>query len=120
MNSRFSQLEAKKRSAERRQREDEAPRLRDEVPGLTSLRFEIESGDTRYTWHIVVERAPALFHIGCAEPACREGGHDVTAGVLRELRKHSARFEGEHVCTGQVRGAECGRLLRYVATATCE
>src|ERR1700733_10975262 len=62
------------RFAERRKREDEAPRLRDQVPHLTSLRLEIEDrcdvGGTAHTRPVLLSRAPALFLIQCGDPRC--------------------------------------------------
>ena len=109
---------AKQRTAERRQRENAAPRLSDEIPRLGDLRFEIENGDFKYAWTIVVERAPALFRFGCPEETCKDGGHDMTLDVMSALRRSSARVEGDDVCQGQVRSGTCGRILRYVGSAT--
>ena len=112
------QMEARRRAAERRQREDEAPRLHEEAPRLDSLRLEIEDGDSKYLWRIVVERAPSLFEVGCGERACKDGGHNLTLDVMRALRQQKTEFSGEHSCNGQVRTGECARLLRYHAVAT--
>jgi hypothetical protein len=121
--SRFS--EAAQRFAERRRREDEAPRLRERVPSLASLRLEIEekrgtnsAGDPKHVRVVVVESAPALFFIPCGDHACRDGGHDVTDTVLRGLVSGSERFELEDPCTGSVGTAECGRVVHIVVTAT--
>jgi hypothetical protein len=111
-------IEAQQRTAERRQRENDALRLSAEVPRLSALRFEIENGDARYVWPIVIERAPALFRIVCPEDACKDGGHDVTGEVMYALRRSSARMEGQDVCHGQVRSGTCGRVLHYVGLAT--
>jgi hypothetical protein len=110
--------EAKQRSAERRLREDEAPRLINEVRRLTSLQIDVTNGGSQYLWRIVVERAPALFEIACPEPACTNGGHDITRSVMHALRTSSQRFEGEGVCHGDVPLGSCGRVLKYVAQAT--
>jgi hypothetical protein len=109
---------AKQRSQERRQREDEAPRLIKEVRRLTSLHIDVVNGGTQYVWRIVVERAPALFEIACLEPACTNGGHDITRSVMQALRASSVRFEGEGVCPGDLPLGACGRSLKYVAKAT--
>jgi len=110
--------EAKQRSAERRRRADEAPRLIDEVGCLTSLEIDVTNGGTQYLWRIVVERAPALFEIACPEPTCTNGGHDITRSVMHALRASSVRFEGDGVCRGHAPMGSCGRVLKYVAKAT--
>jgi hypothetical protein len=121
--SRFS--EAAQRFAERRRREDEAPRLRERVPSLASLRLEIEekrgsnsAGDPKHVRVVVVESAPALFFIPCGDHACRDGGHDVTSAVLRGLQSGLERFELEDPCAGSVGTAECGRVVHILVTAT--
>src|SRR5690349_8276100 len=82
------------RFAERRQREDSAPRLSTEVPALVSLLLEIEeSSDAttvsrpKHLRRIVVERAPALFLVPCGDPRCTDGGHDVTSHIMNALHK---------------------------------
>jgi hypothetical protein len=110
--------EAKQRSAERRLREDEAPRLSAEIRKLTSLQLDIENGTNRYVWRIVVERAPALFVIACPEEGCVNGGHDITHEVTRSLRASATHFDGESSCRGDLRSGTCGRVLKYTATAT--
>lgn len=114
--------EAAQRSQERREREDAAPRLHDVIPRLTSLALEIKEArdgevSVNYTRRVVVERAPALFEIPCTDPDCKQGGHDVTASILRELRGAKTRFEGEHTCDGQLGRGACNRVLRYVGLA---
>ncbi|HVW27018.1 MAG TPA: hypothetical protein VHC69_16750 [Polyangiaceae bacterium] len=113
------------RYAERRRREEEAPRLRSVVPNLESLRLEIEEhraggslSEAAHVRRIVVERAPALFVLPCHDASCKGGGHDVTHAVLRSLREQSERFTGEHPCQGQVGSSECRRVLVYVGIAT--
>lgn len=112
------QFEARQRNVERRQREDAAPRLKSEFPRLSGLRLEIENGDSKYAWPIVVAYAPALFNIVCSDGTCKDGGHDVTMDIMAALRKTSARMEGNDVCQGQVGSSPCGRTLRYVGVAT--
>ena len=118
-------VEAERRSLERRQRQDGATRLQQEAPRLATLRLEIEDhregenfSEVKYVRPIIVERAPALFEIPCQDPACKEGGHDLTATVLRALRACSTRFEGKDGCGGQIRNGSCDRVLRYVGIAT--
>ncbi len=117
--------EAHLRFAERRRREDEARRLKDEVPSLKTLKLEVEEhrrettiAETKHVRHIIVDRAPALFELPCNDPSCRDGGHDLTDPMTRRLREHSAEFVLDDVCVGDVRGAACGRVVRVLVTAT--
>ena len=117
--------DAANRFAERRKREDEAPRLTAEVPSLESLKLDVEerrpgvvSAEVSHIRRIMVEHAPALFEVPCSDPSCHDGGHDLTHQVMRSLRNGAERFEGEDTCAGQVGNAPCERILRYVATAT--
>jgi hypothetical protein len=108
---------AAQRSAERRQREDEAARLADEVPALTSMRIEIiekvPNGTNKYVKLVVVARAPALFTFPCGERECQDGGHDVTRAVIMGLRNHLEQFEGQSDCGGMTGSAPCARTLGY-------
>ncbi len=122
MNKRHS--EAAERFAERRRREDEAQRLHARVPTLATLRLEVEERrpaspvvDSRHVRHIV-DAAPALFVLPCGDPACKNGGHDVTDALLRALTAGSKRVEVEDVCTGDIGTAQCGRILKVTAIAT--
>lgn len=116
--------EAAQRYAERLQREKDAPRLRDRVPALMTLRLEITDGrnvtsaDWKHSRIILVDTAPALFSLMCGDPSCREGGHDVTNAVLDGLRSGATRFEVEDFCYGNIGSAECGRKMRVEITAT--
>jgi hypothetical protein len=117
--------EAHLRFTERRKREDEAPRLKADVPRLRTLRLDVEErrgesllAETRHTRHVVVDSAPALFVIGCGDPDCRDGGHDVTEALVRRLSEHAASFSVEDVCMGHLRGAPCGRVIRVLVSAT--
>jgi hypothetical protein len=117
---RFS--EVAQASLERREREDAARRLRDEIPSLVSLRLEISqgrtsTGSTEHARTIVVERAPALFEIACFDRSCRGGGHDLTFEIMDALRRSQTKFEGEHACRGSLGAAECSSVLRYRALA---
>jgi hypothetical protein len=105
-------------------RENEAPRLKNVIPALRALRFEIEEtrnggtvGSARSVRHIVVDTAAALFEFPCGDSKCQDGGHDITQQVLHELRSSHEQFEGEDVCRGAVAGRDCGRLLRFKAHA---
>ncbi|HEX3595602.1 MAG TPA: hypothetical protein VHU80_10880 [Polyangiaceae bacterium] len=117
--------DAAERYAERRRREEEAPRLLAVAPGLESLRLEIEEhraggtlSEAAHVRRIVVDRAPALFVLPCHDAACKGGGHDITHDVLRSLRERSERFTGESPCNGQVGSSECRRVLVFVGVAT--
>ena len=119
------QSEAALRYADRRRREDEAPRLITEVPHLDSLRLELVEGrldapgsEGAHVRKVVVATAPALFEILCQDAACRDGGHDLTGVFLRALRAGTTRFQGEDSCRGQVGSAACRRTLRFVGLAT--
>ena len=67
---------------------------------------------------IVVANAPAWFELPCVNPACTDGGHDVTRSVMKSLLDGDKQFEGSHVCDGYVDQEPCRRELHYVATAT--
>ena len=117
--------DVQRRVEERRQREEEAGRLRDEVPELLSLRLEIDETQgnvpltaARYIRHVVVDQAPALFEVPCTDQHCRDGGHDLTSPILQALRAERREFDGEDACYGQIGRVSCGRILRYVAHAT--
>ena len=116
--------EAAQRLAERRRREDEAPRLKAQVPSLVKLDLEMSDrkgladAATTYVRRVVIASAPALFEVPCADPSCRDGGHDLTYSIMRGLREGRTSFDGEDVCHGSVGSATCGRTLRYVATAS--
>jgi hypothetical protein len=117
--------ETARRAAERRKREDSAPRLQERVPELKTLILEIHElrgtvaiDESKHVRHIVVPHAPALFDLPCLDPSCVDGGHDVTNQILRSLTAGETRFEGEHACHGRTGSADCQRALRYVAVAT--
>jgi hypothetical protein len=117
--------DAANRFAERRKREDEAPRLATEAPFLETLRLDLEerrpgmvSAEVSHIRRVVVAHAPALFEVPCSDASCADGGHDLSTSVLRALRQRSERFEGEDTCLGQVGNASCDRILKYVGTAT--
>lgn len=115
---------AAQRYADRRRREDEAPRLSTEIPDVTSLTLEIREltngmGDSqqKYVRKIVVENAPALFLVPCGDPRCMDGGHDITAPIMRALRNRQTTFEGEGDCRGTLGTANCRRVLHFSASA---
>ncbi len=116
--------EAAERFAERRRREDEAPRLKDVVPDLVACKIEIgerrpsiTSPEISHTRHLVVDRAPAVLVIACSDPSCRDGGHDIGSALLRGLRDRRSPVEGEDTCHGSIGTAHCGRILTFRAIA---
>jgi len=123
VNRRFG--EAAQRYAERRRREDEAPRLLAVIPNLESLELRIEerTGESRvaeapHIRRIAVANAPALFYVPCRDAACREGGHDLTQAIMRELQSGRSEFDSDDACMGQVGSTTCQRVLHYAAVAT--
>jgi hypothetical protein len=109
------------RFADRRQRENDAPRLSGEVPCLMSLRLEIEErtgvGGTKHIRRIVIGSAPALFLVPCGDPRCTDGEHDLTYAVMRALRARETSFEGTDECMGSTGSSNCGRVLHFDARA---
>jgi hypothetical protein len=109
------------RFAERRRREDDAPRLLDQVPNVVSLQLEIEDrsgiGGTTHTRRVVVDRAPALFLVQCGDPRCADGEHDLTNTVMRALRSHETSFHGDDECRGSIGPSACSRVLHFDAVA---
>jgi hypothetical protein len=118
---RMNSLAAAKRSSERKEREDAAPRLRDSVPLLVSLHIDMVeqtgTSTSSHRKHVVVASAAALLEIPCGDKACRDGGHDITADVMRGLRQQKTQMSGEHACEGQTGSASCSRTLQYQTTA---
>jgi hypothetical protein len=124
MRPRSRSSEIAQRFADRRRREDEAPRLREVVPSLATLRLEIAesrgatSTDPKHVRLVVVESAPALFFLQCGDHACRDGGHEMTDPILRALRGGETRFELDDPCHGTIGGATCGAMMHIVVMAT--
>jgi len=119
---RQSDLEEVEATVEHRRREDAAPRLRDQVKGLESLRLRFDDVRaegkmlaTAYTKPIAVAIAPACFDIRCMEARCN-GRHDLTSPVLRALREAKTSFEGRSRCNGMIGDVPCDHTLAY----TCE
>ena len=117
--------EAAQRAAERRQREDESPRIHEVLPRLASLRLEIDErtagggqAGASHSRRIVVEHAPALFLVACGDSACRDGGHDITTSVMGALRRGETRFEGDDACHGALGPGHCSRTLHWTGVAT--
>ena len=125
MQSQSRNSEAAQRFAERRRREDAAPRIREVVPTLATLRLGIDerrgvtnAGNPKHVRLVVVDSAPALFDLPCGDRACKDGGHDMTDPVLRALQSRSARFELEDTCHGNIGKAFCGAVMHILITAT--
>ena len=103
-------------------REDQATRLQSEVPLLRSLRMtvshsrgEMGFSATEHVKIIVVARAPAMFFVPCGDPACRDGGHEITDEVMRALKSGKSSFEGTDACHGALGTASspCSTSIRY-------
>ena len=116
-----------KARSERWKREDEAPRLKDRVPSVSSLRLDLEEFaedrsvvGTRRVRHIVVDKAAALFEIPCSDSKCENGGHDVTREIMEALVQRRPSFEFRSDCAGNVGGQPCGRALAVTASADYE
>ena len=121
----FRGREVAERTAERRRREDDAPRLHTEVPALATLKLNVEerrgsvtSPETSYVRHVQVDRAPALFALQCGDPACSGGGYDVTRRVMSALAAKQNEFVAEDICGGAVGNNACGRAVKVIGTAT--
>jgi hypothetical protein len=109
---------------DRWKRENDAVRLKDEVPKLDALRMQLEEfsgghsiAGTSRVQHIVVAQASSRLEIPCGDSKCEEGGHDLTHDVLGKLRAAQPTFEGSSVCIGHVGERPCERLLKYSAQA---
>jgi hypothetical protein len=105
---------------DRWKRENDAPRLRQEVPKLESLRMNLEefSGGHRVVGtsriqHVVVAQASSRFEIPCGDSKCEDGGHDLTREALGQLRSAREAFGGSSVCNGRVGERACERTLEY-------
>jgi hypothetical protein len=109
---------AAQRFADRRRREDDAPKLCLQVPALASLRLEFDErssvGGVKHTRRFVIDHAPALFLVPCGDPRCADGEHDLTTMVMRALRARETSFQGSDECLGSVgMGAACPRVLHF-------
>lgn len=116
--------DAYRRSLDRRKRQDEAQRLRDVVPELEHLEFDIRERRVGMPGHevhhkrfVVVDRAPALFEFPCSDRACEDGGHELTHVIIRHLRRNEETFEVTHICQGHARDGACNYELSFVAHA---
>lgn len=59
-----------------------------------------------------------MFVLACADPSCRDGGHDVTDHVLRRLQQGATRFAIDQQCQGNTGTASCERTMHVDVTAT--
>ncbi len=110
---------------DRKEAEDSADRLKDIIPTLETLKFQIqhEAGgygvaEPGYVRHVMVATAPALFLIPCGGSNCTNGGHDITLVVMRALHAASTKFDGTDICYGEAGTGSCERVLSYSATAS--
>lgn len=108
---------------DQRRREDAAPRLRDVVPTLSSLRLHFDdqhdpgsAAVMPYTRHVVIATGAALFSVPCLERRC-SGVHELTQVILRGLREAQKTSTGDSQCHGEMSGAPCNRTLTYVYEA---
>lgn len=106
-----------------RQREDDAPRLREVVAHLRELRLRFR--DVRdagrhivppYSKVVAVGSAPAHFEIHCMEPSC-DGRYDLTRSILPPLRASEQQFSGTMDCNGMVGDSPCDRVIAYSCEA---
>ena len=109
---------------DRWKRENDAPRLKDEVPKLDALRMNLEEysgahsiAGTSRIQHVVVAQASSRFEVPCGDSKCEEGGHDLTHEALGHLRAGHLAFEGTSTCVGRVGERPCERILKYSASA---
>jgi hypothetical protein len=116
--------EAAVRFEERRQRDKTAQRLSARVPALATLRLQINENQgviaagPKYARIFTVETSPAIFVFACANPSCRDGGHDLTNSVIRGLSDGKTEFTLDQGCEGNVGTANCERSLHIEVTAT--
>ena len=117
--------EAAERYRARQQRENDAPRLTDEVPTLEGLRLSISfatgdgSAQPSHARVVVVQRAPALFWVPCANKDCQHGGYEITHPVLTALKQKKTTFTGSAHCSGETAaGGRCEGELQYEGVAT--
>jgi hypothetical protein len=122
VNTRIKMAQAHQRSADRRAREQEAPRLLSLVPNLSELEIAIVElsgvASVSHRKRFAVATAPALIIIPCGDPNCDDGGHDITYDVLQTLRGGQTQARREHDCRGQVASAPCRRRIEYDVRAT--
>ena len=110
-------------AAERRERENAAKRLREVVPELATLKLHIEErqpgndeAEASHTRLIVIDRAPAVFELGCYDRKCN-GNHDLTRLVIKALKAKKTSFEGKDRCAGEKKSGCCELELHFRAEA---
>jgi hypothetical protein len=118
MSQRRKRGEVAQNVADRRRREDDAPRLQVEVPRLARLSLSLgERGaggrdpGSAHIRRVVMESAAALFLVPCSAPGCPSGAHDLTTAIMPELLGGSTRFEGETGCDA------CGCVMSHLGDA---
>jgi hypothetical protein len=121
--------EAAERARERRQKQDAAPRLANEVPFLRTMRLSVSFRrgdnavpDASYVRVVVVPNAPALFELPCCDNYCQGGGYDFTRQIVASLKSKNPSFTGEGPCPGAIgnSGSQCQCTLVYQVEATYE
>lgn len=117
-------LDAKKRMQDRWRRQDEAVRLREQIPRVDSLSIAVSEHGTAdalpavsHVRVVPVESAPALFEIPCSDRDCAGGIYDITQDVLSALQAGKRRFEGTRSCNGKAHDHPCTRELHFLGIA---
>ena len=106
---------------DRWEREDAAPRLKQLVPELESLRVSLVENrgaysitGTKRVQHVKVDTASTHFEIPCGESSCQGGGHDLSQTLTPRLRNRKVEFSGSSECNGAIGGGHpCARRLEY-------
>ena len=108
-----------------RQRVDEAQRLVEKFPELTSLKGNLEfvdqEGSTRATemkYSANLEHVKSVLVFTCPVPECVGGDFDLTAKLAEAVTKRRTVVAGEMRCLGNHKKASgkvipCGRILHY-------
>ncbi len=116
--------EVAERRKARREREDSSRRLHDVVPKLERFHLEVSVEregvvlmGTAHVRRFVVANAPALFVLPCTDEDCKDGGHDVTDGVVRSLQNSLERFDIVNRCNGQIGSTSCKRVMHLAGAA---
>jgi hypothetical protein len=92
-----------------------------ELPLLRSAKIVVvensSNGSTKYVKHVVVARSPVLFIIPCGDPACQDGGHDITSEVMHAFRRQLVSAEGESACGGTTGSVPCRHNIQFTLSA---
>lgn len=106
---------------DRRQREDNAPRLAELIPRLVSLSIRVDERSVvtspKYVRRVVVNSAAALFILPCGNQNCSDGGHDISSDVMAALQKRLRTFGGSHLCSGWIGSSRCERTIWFECEA---